>query len=336
MQMGIRMRDAAQVLAVLLVVGCTGPAGEDGPDGDTGPDGPEGPQGPAGPTGPQGPAGARGPDGSPDSAQDILDKLAGEPAVMGDLFHSVSPTYYVAGLEVFSDPSATTTRIIASAAAITMFGTEDATLPSIQVANVSATANIAATGNGGLVAGLRQPNTTYDLYLLSTEALVVTAAITPASTPFIMPAGTFYFAYVTSFVTDASANVRPFYQLGKNVELIGQVNAGQLAGSITGNISLSGVVPGTARMAKIRVIVAADGPTAGGVAGCVVKHGAILAIDAGGAGTAIPVANSVNNSESTATVALAANLVVPVEGRSTGGANVNCAFLVTGYVMAYP
>jgi Collagen triple helix repeat (20 copies) len=138
---------------LFLALSCAGPEGDEGPEGERGPTGAEGvqgPEGPAGPQGAQGPVGPQGPPGSPDTAAQILNKILADAAVTGDFVHAFSPTYFMVGLEIFSDPTALTTRVVASAAALTMFGTDGASLPAIQIANVSATASIATTGQGGV------------------------------------------------------------------------------------------------------------------------------------------------------------------------------------------
>lgn len=77
--------------------GAPGAAGAPGADGAAGPKGDAGDTGPAGPAGaegPTGPAGPTGPDGSPDTGQDILDKLTtvdgADSGLDADLFDGVN------------------------------------------------------------------------------------------------------------------------------------------------------------------------------------------------------------------------------------------------------
>lgn len=70
------------------VAGPIGPQGAVGPQGPAGPQGERGQQGPVGPQGPQGPAGADGAagnDGSPDTPQQVLDKLKSLPQPLSGL-----------------------------------------------------------------------------------------------------------------------------------------------------------------------------------------------------------------------------------------------------------
>lgn len=324
------------VLFTLACEGPPGPKGEEGPSGAIGPTGEQGDDGLQGAQGPQGPAGPQGPVGSPDTGGEIVNKIVGDESAITELIHASAPDFYVSGLEVFSTSAALNTQVTVTASALTMYAVEAAANRGKLAVFPTAVADISETSAGGLLAGARQPNTTYDIYLLATENDQYAAGFVPLNTQFNVPTPYVYYAYVTSIVTDGSSNVRPIYQLGSEVALIGQVTIGstQVAGATS--FSLSGIIPGNARFVKLRAVAGATGPNAGDIVSCRVMHGAVSITEAGRAPVAVPSPNAINTTEAVFETSMAANLQMQTDTVLSGTPSPLCAYAATGYRMSWP
>jgi len=326
------------VALVLVAAACTGekgPPGEPGPQGEQGEQGPQGEkgdQGDVGPPGPQGVAGPPGPAGSPDTAQQIVNKVAADQPARVNLRDITSPAFFVAGLEVFSDPADLNDALVVQAATMTL--DNFALTSSVQLTFISASADISTTGVGGLLGGARQPSASYDLYVLASLDGEVSAGLSPIGVFPTEPPGFQFIGYATTITTDASANIRRIYQIGKDVTLFNQVNVGSLNTAGTATLSLAGVVPSGTRAARVRVTALGGGGSAlVNGATCAARHNVIVATDAG---VAVDFDGG-GQSETIVDVLLPSTLAMPVRGEAVGDAtNVGCIFTVIGYRLGFP
>lgn len=155
---------------------------------------------------------------------------------------------------------------------------QDSSGASLRISSLSVTADVTSSGAGGLDTGSETVSTWYHLWAVSKADGTKSVIFSASSTSPTLPSGYTYKAYLGAIYNNASSNFISMAQYGKTAYTTLTLVGSSLTATSYTSLSLSSIVPSTARIARMSAYTS----------GSYVSHGyGLLAMDSSGLGETI-------------------------------------------------